>query len=127
MASFVGRPRISVARTSGPNFIFNVSYTANFTQADRGFPEGFAESMALFESDRGSFTGGDNEHYLNMPIRTFRPTSEQETHTFTFTLDSDALDTELGGEEIFARVHLRRNIDGLTSATIDSDVFPLAV
>jgi hypothetical protein len=37
------------------------------------------------------------------------------------------LDTELGGEEIYAQVHFRRNIDGLQSTIENSLIFPLAV
>ncbi|RKT08065.1 hypothetical protein BX286_6144 [Streptomyces sp. 3211.6] len=126
MANFANDPTISV-EPSGSNFLFTVKYTANFTPDDLAFPDGFAESMALFESDKDEPFGGDDDRLLNMPIRTYRPTSSTQTRTFVFELGSKVLDTELGGEELYAQVHFRRNISGIPSMIRNSAVLPLAV
>ncbi|CAL9582066.1 hypothetical protein SUDANB176_05058 [Streptomyces sp. enrichment culture] len=127
MATFVGKPIIDIVHTGGDNFNINVSYTVRYTPTELTFPEGFADSMALFEDDSNEPFGGDHDHLVNITTRTFRPRQTVETRTFRFSRTRSQLGTESGGEELFAVVHHRRNIDGLASATIESDRFPLAV
>jgi hypothetical protein len=126
MASFVGKPTLSI-ETAEPGFVkITVTYTASFTQSDLQFADGFADSAALFEDDRGEPFGGDDDRYFNWDIGTFRPTSSEQTRVFTATVTLDSLNTELGGEEIYAQVHLRRNIDGIASNIIESERLAVA-
>ncbi|GAB4587842.1 hypothetical protein [Nocardia sp. IFM 10818] len=125
MASFVGKPTIS-AKPVGFNIEFTVTYTASFNSSDLAFADGFAESVALFEDDSDEPFGGDHDHIKNHAIREFKPAGPMETRSFVFNVTKIFLDTELGGEEFFAVVHLRRNLQGITSDTIESDRIPLA-
>lgn len=126
MASFVDAPTISVS-PRGSEFEFTVEYTMRYTDEDRLFALGFAESMALWEKDDGEVFGGDDDLLFNIEIRTFRPARTVNTRQFVFTATADELGTESGGEEIYAVVHHRRNIDGVTSDTAASRSIPLAV
>ena len=127
MAKFAGTPLMTITQPTANLFEFTVSYTMEYTQVELGFPEGFAQSLALHESDTGEIFGGADDDLLNLNIETFRPSFTTETRTFKFTRTADQLDTESGGEEIYATVHHRRNIDGVTSQTRNTAIFPLAV
>jgi hypothetical protein len=122
----LGAPEVTVEEPLRNLFRITVTYTAVFTAEERNFPEGFADSVALRESDSGETFGGEDYLYLNFPIRTFRPSSEVVHRTRSVELSINQLDTEVGGEEIYAEVHLRRNIDE-PSMTARSNPFPLAV
>jgi hypothetical protein len=126
MANYTDAPTISV-EPEGNDFVFTIKYTASFTPDDLAFQDGFAESVALFESDKGSVGGGfSDDHIINQPIRTYRPSAAIQTRTFIFKVERSKLDTELGGEEIYAQVHFRRNANE-PSKVRNSAILPLAV
>ncbi|MFD9010872.1 hypothetical protein [Streptomyces sp. NPDC059552] len=127
MASFMGNPIMNVTQTTANFFEFVVEYTMQYSQTELGFPEGFAHSLALRESDDGEIFGGGDDDLINIRVETFRPTSRFETRTFTFSASAERLGTESGGEEIYAVVHHRRNIDGVASQTRRTAIFPFAV
>jgi hypothetical protein len=128
MPTFSGTPSLAVTAIGPEKFRLTVTYFANFTAAEVAFPEGFAESCAFFEDDSDEPFGGDDDHYWNHPIRTFRPAEGRNRRVFSVEpFTADELDTEVDGEEIYAVVHLRRNIDGLISQTKRSNTLPLSV
>ncbi|MBT2481971.1 hypothetical protein [Streptomyces sp. ISL-94] len=127
MASFIGTPIMNITQTTANVFDFRVEYTMKYSDTELTFPEGFADSLALNESDAGEIFGGGDDHLININVQTFRPTSTFETRVFTFSATADRLGTESGGEEIYAEVHHRRNIDGIASQTRRTAIFPLAV
>lgn len=117
MASFVGKPSISVERV-GPIIRFTVTYMARFSTADRAVEDGFAESMALLEDDVGA---SDGDPIRAEPARLFLPRAEFEEHFWISDFVDAALDTEAGAEEVYARVRLWRNVEGPAVAVIESD------
>ncbi|MGW0395891.1 hypothetical protein ACWDYJ_34490 [Streptomyces sp. NPDC003042] len=124
MAVFVGIPTLSITN-NGSETVFDivVSYTMRYTAADLAFPQGFAHSLAVFEED-----DVDDDFLFNVGIQLFTPNSILETRQIKVPfpkLDAE-LDTELGGEEIYAVVHHRRNA-AVASATARTTSFPLAV
>ncbi|MGW7436760.1 hypothetical protein [Streptomyces sp. NPDC054849] len=120
MAEFLGHPIIDIVNEPGDNFRVNVTYKMLYSAAEVG--QSFAESCALFEDDTD-----DDDHKLNWSINIFTPTTRERTRTFTATFNREALHTELGGEEYYAVVHHRINNPLVTSATRESERFPLAV
>ena len=125
MVAIVDGPRLEV-RQNGNKFHFTVTYTYSFSDLELTFPEGFAESMAVREDNTGvSLTGGDDDiKHGNAPIRVFHPGKNRETRQFEIDVLADDLDTEVGGEEIYCRVHFRRNIEGIGSQIADTTGFP---
>ncbi|MFI1067759.1 hypothetical protein ACH4TC_38500 [Streptomyces spororaveus] len=127
MASFIGTPIMNITQTTANVFAFRVEYTMQYSDTELTFPEGFADSLALNESDDGEIFGGGDDNLINVGVTTFMPRSTFETRVITFSATADQLGTESGGEEIYAVVHHRRNIDGITSQTRNTAIFPLAV
>jgi hypothetical protein len=116
MAAFARDPQLTVKKNFVTNrFEVTVDYTINYRPSELAFTEGFADSVALFEDDGGEPFGGGDDHVLNRPIRTFRPTTSPDSRQFAFSFPWDG--TESGDEEVYAIVHHRRNINGLTSDT----------
>ena len=106
-----------------------VEYNVIYSSEELDFPEGFVNIVEIREDDRDELFGIDDDHIFNFAISApFFPKSTRETHRRESDFfDPNILDTEIGGEEIYAVVHHRRNIDGLQSATIESNRIPVAV
>jgi len=120
MASFRGNPKLRITTLGAHNYEVIVEYTIDYTPEELALSgNSFAESMALFEDDSGEPFGGDNDFLLNRPIRVFHPASPRNTRTFEFRLGE--FNTEADNEEVYAVVHHRRNIDGLTSTMRESN------
>ena len=107
MAQFEGKPRLSIEPTPASRISLVVRYTLRFSEEDRRVPEGYVDSIAISDP--------------------FFPQSDLVNRKAIAIFNPADLDTELGGEEIYAQVHFRRNIDGLQSTIENSLIFPLAV
>lgn len=98
------------ASQSGSNWTLSVSYTATFTDQEKNAPLNyvFRDSIQIRESDTFSddnvtgFVGASN----------FNPATNSVQRTLTAVVDEDDLDTELGGEEIYAKIQLRNFTTG---------------
>lgn len=127
MASFVGKPIVDLRHDGGGLFTLTVTYVAQFTHDELLIKQEFAESMALFESDSGEIFGGGDDHYFNVPVRTFKPHFVQERRAFLIgPINGAQLDSEPGGEEVYAQVHFRPS-NATVSMIRNSDTFSLAV
>ncbi|MFB6579435.1 hypothetical protein ACFCYC_18800 [Streptomyces sp. NPDC056402] len=127
MATFSQVPIMTIQQPFGNFFDFTVSYTIRYTEEELAFPEGFVETLFFRENDDQEPFGGDDDTYGVVQPVFFRPQSRMETRTFKFSRTAAALDTESGGEEVYATVGHRRNIDGLNFNFRNTGIFPLAV
>ncbi|MDX3537692.1 hypothetical protein PV721_25655 [Streptomyces sp. MB09-01] len=125
MSGYKDTPTIGIVDTGAGSIEIQVSYTIFYTPDELLFPEGWFDSVALFESDKGAVSGGD--HLFDLEPRFFFPRSTEETRTFSILRTRDQLGTESGGEEIYAVVHHVRGIQGLKSNRRRTAGFPLAV
>ncbi|MFB6560823.1 hypothetical protein ACFCYH_18450 [Streptomyces sp. NPDC056400] len=118
---------MTIQQPFGNFFDFTVSYKIRYTEQELDFPEGFVETLLFRESDDHEPLGGEDDTYGVVQPVLFRPQSLLETRTFNFSRSAAALDTESGGEEVYATVGHRRNIDGLNFNWRNTGIFPLAV
>jgi hypothetical protein len=68
----------------------------------------------------------DHDHIMNWRAETFRPTSLRHSWEWTTNTPADALDTELGGEEIRAQVYPKRDTQLGTYPPLHADPADLA-
>ncbi|MEU7600855.1 hypothetical protein [Streptomyces sp. NPDC041003] len=127
MAGYKDTPTIGIVLKGNGVYEIQVSYTMFYAPNELLFPEGWFDSVALFESDKGEVFGGDDDHLFNLQPRFFFPQSTEETRTFSILRTRSELETEAGGEEIYAVVHHVRGIQGLNSNKRRTVAFPLAV
>ncbi|WP_326644549.1 hypothetical protein OIE67_25635 [Nonomuraea fuscirosea] len=125
MSALVAPPTLSVQQPADSSFLlFTVTFTARYAPHEIG--RQFARSCAFFESDAGEPFGGDDDHITNTPIETYFPSSAEHTERFFVEIHKDLLDTESGGEEIYAIVHWRP-ANETVSQTARTSELPIAV
>lgn len=112
---------ISVTK-SGNTWTLKVTYTATFTNQEKDPPLNytFRDSIQIWEWDRF----GDDQITGWVSARNFNPSTNSVERTLTAVVNGDDLDTELGGEEIYAKIKLRNFTTGgvpliKTTATIN--------
>lgn len=94
-------PRI-VAQQNGNNWTLTVHWDETYTPQEISAGFEFEDWITFWEWD-----DTDHDHILNSAVDRFRPNSIRHTWQWPFSIPGDALDTELGGEEIRAQVFLR--------------------
>lgn len=98
----IQNPRISGGRGSANDLLFTCSYEAIFPSHEVGLE--FDEAARLWEND-----GGDNQRLTSYtPTRRFRATGGRMTRDIPVPALRSQLHTELGPEEIFGEIWLRR-------------------
>ncbi|MFJ6754893.1 MULTISPECIES: hypothetical protein [unclassified Streptomyces] len=127
MSGYKDTPTIGVVDRGAGFYEIRVSYTIFYAPNELLLPEGWFDSVALFESDKGEVSGGDGDRLFGLEPRFFFPQSTEETRTFSILRTRDQLGAESGGEEIYAVVHHVRGIPGLKSNKRRTAGFPLAV
>ena len=105
----IENPHILVSQ-NGDRWAVIVKWTATFhpLEVSSGFE--FEDSVALWEWDTS-----DHDHISNSAVAPFRPTSTSVSRSAIWNFPGDALDTELGAEEIRAQVFLRNRTTSGTS------------
>ncbi|MFG3010943.1 hypothetical protein ACGFZB_10870 [Streptomyces cinerochromogenes] len=121
MATFEGKPTMSIKALPGNFYEFTIEYTMNYTGLELIHGE-FEDVLRLMEEDDGS-----DHLYGTVQPTTFRPARSPETRVFRFIRSAESLDTEWGGEEIYAAVGHRRNKPGEAFQVRNTEVHPLAV
>lgn len=100
----IGTAELLVTRSGGDSIQFRVDYAATFNKDELGHP--WTESFSLFERD----TTSDNDVLARGLARAeFVPDVSSPlsvTRTLTATLREREVNTEIGNEEIFARITL---------------------
>ena len=103
------------ASKSGNTWTLKVTYTATFTDQEKNMPLNytFRESVRIMESDVGELFGGADDVITGwVSARNFNPEKNSVIRTLTVLVNGDDMDTELGGEEIYARIQLRNFTTG---------------
>ena len=115
------------ASKSGNTWTLRVTYTATFTNQERNPPLNytFRDSMRIMESD-GLFGGDDDVITGWVSASNFNPDQNSVTRTLTAVVNGNDLDTELGGEEIYARVQLRNFTTGGVALVRKTSIINLA-
>lgn len=91
-------------RVEGDWWIFNVDYSAVFTQAEVSQQNNYADNIALMEDD-------DVDDDTVVPygvVQGWKATEPRYDWTWTIRVHQDDLNTELGDEEIYAQLKLRK-------------------
>ncbi|MEZ4564240.1 MAG: hypothetical protein R2853_16040 [Thermomicrobiales bacterium] len=105
-------PSLSVQRLPGDLWELTVRYTITFSPQELNPPFDFAflDAVRIWEwdsHDHDTLTGW-------LRIENFCPTTTSINRTKIVRVTDDLLDTELGGEEVRAQIHLRNTtISGL--------------
>ncbi len=95
---------------SGNLWTLRVTYTATFTDQEKNPPLNytFRDSIQIWESD----TFSDDQITGWVAASNFNPSTNSVQRTLTTVVKGDDLDTELGGEEIYAKIQLRNFTSG---------------
>ncbi|KAM3106176.1 hypothetical protein [Phormidesmis sp. 146-33] len=98
------------ASQSGSLWTLKVTYTATFTDQEKNPPLNytFRDSIQIRESD----TFSDDNITGLVAASNFNPSTNSVQRTLTTVVKGDDLDTELGGEEIYAKIQLRNFTTG---------------
>lgn len=98
------------ASQSGSKWTLTVRYTATFTNQEKDPPLNytFRDSIQIWEDDPFS----DDQITGWISASNFNPSSNSVVRTLTAVVSGDDLDTELGGEEIYAKIQLRNFTTG---------------
>ena len=98
------------ASRSGNVWTLKATYTATFTDQEKNPPLNyiFRDAIQIRESDA---IKDDNITGL-VSASNFNPTTNSVQRTLTAVVNGDDLDTELGGEEIYAKIQLRNFTTG---------------
>jgi hypothetical protein len=98
------------ASQSGSLWTLKVTYTATFTDQEKNAPLNytFRDSIQIRESD----TFSDDNITGFVAASNFNPSTNSVQRTLTTVVKGDDLDTELGGEEIYAKIQLRNFTTG---------------
>lgn len=98
------------ASQSGSVWTLRVTYTATFTDQEKNPPLNytFRDSIQIRESD----TFSDDTITGFVSASNFNPSTNSVQRTLTAVVKGDDLDTELGGEEIYAKIQLRNFTTG---------------
>jgi hypothetical protein len=103
------------ASKSGNNWTLTARYTATFTNEERDAPHNytFRDSIKIMESDEGGLFGGADDPITGwVTARNFNPAENAVTRTVSTVVNGSDLDTEIGGEEVYAKVQLRNFTTG---------------
>jgi len=94
----------------GNTWTLKVKYTATFTNQEKDPPLNyvFRDSVQIWEDDPFS----DDQITGWVGASNFNPSENAVVRTLTAVVNGDDLDTELGGEEIYARIRLRNFTTG---------------
>ncbi|PTH90325.1 hypothetical protein C9J60_05035 [Streptomyces sp. A244] len=88
---------------AGATWTFKVHYSALFTTQEINAGFLFADTAKIMEDD-----DVDDDLVHNWaPQDFYRPSQTRHDFVWTFRVHEDAVDTELGGEEIYGKVALR--------------------
>lgn len=100
---------ISVSQ-AGNTWTLRVTYTATFTNQEKDAPLNytFRDSIRIMESD----TFSDDSVTGWVSASNFNPSANSVQRTLTAVVSGNDLDTELGGEEIYAKVQIRNFTTG---------------
>ena len=100
---------ISVSQ-AGRTWTLRVTYTATFTNQEKDAPLNytFRDSIRIMESD----TFSDDSVTGWVSASNFNPSINSVQRTLTAVVNGNDLDTELGGEEIYAKVQIRNFTTG---------------
>lgn len=98
------------ASQSGSLWTLRVTYTATFTDQEKNPPLNytFRDSIQIRESD----TFSDDNITGFISASNFNPSTNSVQRTLTAVVKGDDLDTELGGEEVYAKIQLRNFTTG---------------
>ncbi len=99
-----------IASQSGSLWTLKVTYTATFTNDEKNPPLNytFRDSIQILEDDDVT----DDQITGWVSASNFNPSTNSVKRTLTTVVNGDDLDTELGGEEIYARIQLRNFTTG---------------
>jgi len=94
----------------GNTWTLRVKYTATFTNQEKDPPLNyvFRDSVQIWEDDPFS----DDQITGWVGASNFNPSENSVVRNLTAVVNGDDLDTELGGEEIYARIRLRNFTTG---------------
>ena len=95
---------------NGNNWTLRVTYTATFSNQEKDPPLNyvFRDSIRIREDDPFS----DDTITGWVAASNFNPSTNSVVRTLTTVVNGDDLDTELGGEEIYAQIQLRNFTSG---------------
>jgi hypothetical protein len=95
---------LSVTR-AGNTWTLRVTYTATFTNEEKNPPLNytFRDSVQICESDRFR----DDKITGWVSASNFNPAANAVVRTLTAVVNGDDMDTEPGGEEVYAKIQLR--------------------
>ncbi len=113
-----------VASQSGNIWTLKATYTATFTDQEKNPPLNytFRDSFQIWESD----TFEDDQITGSVSASNFNPSTNSVQRTLTAVVNGNDLDTELGGEEIYAKIQLRNFTTGGVSIVKKTPVVNLA-
>ena len=99
-----------VASQSGNTWTLRVRYTATFTNQEKDAPLNytFRDSIRIMESD----TFSDDSVTGWVSATNFNPSANSVQRTLTAVVNGNDLDTELGGEEVYAKIQIRNFTTG---------------
>jgi len=111
----------------GTNFDFTINYSLNFsqTEVDQNFV--FEHQIVFWESDSDEPFGGGDDDLFHVQREFSDPDSTVERFSFIVGATADELDTELGGEEIWAEVYARNSTTAGQVISRKSPLLNLAV
>lgn len=115
-------PRISAVTLGGNRFNIVVSVIEVFTQDEINQDFEFEDVAQVWEWD-----DSDHDFLANWsPIR-WRPASKREFMEWKWSnIPGDVLDTELGGEEIRAKIMLRNVTSSSPTITVHTPILPMS-
>jgi hypothetical protein len=95
---------------SGNTWTLRVIYTATFTNQEKDAPLNytFRDSIQIMESD----TFNDDNVTGWVAASNFNPSANSVQRTLTTVVNGNDLDTELGGEEVYAKIQIRNFTTG---------------
>jgi|SRR6516225_5304018 hypothetical protein len=99
-----------VVSQSGNKWTLRVTYTATFTNQEKDPPLNyiFRDCIQIWEEDPFS----DDQITGWVASSNFNPSENSVVRRLTTVVDGNDLDTELGGEEIYAKIRLRNFTTG---------------
>jgi hypothetical protein len=93
------------AQKTGSNWLLTVKYTATFSSEEATTHNyTFRDAISIREEDD---TSGDDVVTGFLAASNFNPSGLSVQRTLVAKVSEEDLDTELGGEEIYARIRLR--------------------
>jgi hypothetical protein len=98
------------ASQSGNTWTLKVTYTATFTNEEKNPPLNytFRDSIKIWEDDPFD----DDQITGWVGASNFNPSTNSVVRTLTAIVNGDDLDTEIGGEEVYAQIQLRNFTTG---------------